>query len=50
MFYTVFELHRIGHISATRCPIEMRFGCSILYGQVVNNEKSRTSKMALNFK
>ena len=40
MFYTVFELHRIGYISATRCPIEMGFGCSI-YGQVVYNEKSK---------
>ena len=41
MFYIVFELQRIVHISATRCPIEMEFKskCSILNIQVINIEK-----------
>ena len=25
MFYIIFSLHRIGHISATMCSIEMGF-------------------------
>ena len=43
MFYIVFELHRIIHISATRCPIEMGFGskCCIFNGQVIYIEKSK---------
>ena len=43
MFYIVFELHRIIHISATRCLIEMGFGskCSIFNGQVIDDEKSK---------
>ena len=38
-----FELQRIVHISATRCPIEMGFGlkCRILNGQVIYIEKSK---------
>ena len=41
MFYIVFECHRIVHISATSCPIEMAFRskCSILNGQVIYIEK-----------
>ena len=41
MFYVVFELHRVAHISATRCPIEMGFEsiCIILNGQVMDIEK-----------
>ena len=36
-----FELHRIVHISATTCPIEMGFGpkCSIFNEQVIYIEK-----------
>ena len=43
MFYTVFELQIIVHISATRCPTEMGFGskCSILNGQVIYIKKSK---------
>ena len=41
MFYIVFELHRIVHISTTRCPIEMGFGwkCGILIELVIYIEK-----------
>ena len=43
LFYTVFELHRIVHISVTRCLIEMGFEskCSILNGRMIDNEKSK---------
>ena len=38
-----FEIHRIVHISTTRCPIEMAFGskCGILNEQVIHIEKSK---------
>ena len=38
MFYILFDLHRIVHISAARCPMEMRFGskCSILNEKVID--------------
>ena len=38
-----FELQRIVHISATRCPTEMGFGsqCRILNGQVIYVQKSK---------
>ena len=38
-----FELQRIIHISATRCPIEMGFGskCRILNGKVIYVKKSK---------
>ena len=41
LFHIVFEFHRIVHISATGCPIEMGFGskCSISNGQVIYTEK-----------
>ena len=43
MFYIIFELHRIIHISATRCLIEIGFGskCSIFNEQVIDNDKSK---------
>ena len=43
MYYIVFAPQRIGHISATKYPIEMQFGsnCSILNGQVTYIEKSK---------
>ena len=43
MFYIVFELRRIVHISATRCPIQIRFEskCGILNKQVIYIEKSK---------
>ena len=43
MFYIVFELQRIVHISTTRCPFEMGFGskCSILNEQVIYTENSK---------
>ena len=43
MFYIVWELQKIVHISATRCAIEMGFGskCSNLNGQVVYLKKSK---------
>ena len=41
--FTLFWTSKNVHISATRCPIEMRFGstCSILNGQVIYIEKSQ---------
>ena len=38
MFYIVFDLQRIVHISAARCPVEMGFGskCSILNEKVID--------------
>ena len=43
MFYIVFELQRIVHISATRYLIGMGFGskCSILNRKVIYIEKSK---------
>ena len=43
MFYIVFELHAIIHISATKCPIDTGFGskCSIFNGQVIDSEISK---------
>ena len=43
MFYIVWELQTIVHISATRCPIEMGFEskCSILNEQVVYVKNSK---------
>ena len=45
MFYVVYELQRIVHISTIRCPIEMGFEskCSILNGQMIHAEKSKLS-------
>ena len=41
--FTLFLIHRIGHISAARCLIEIGFGskCSIFIGQVIYTEKSK---------
>ena len=43
MFYIVFEVQKIVHISTARCLIEMGFKskCSILHGQVIYIEKSK---------
>ena len=40
LFYIVFELHKIVHISTTRCAIEMEFGskCGILNGLIEMND------------
>ena len=47
MFYIVFEVHRIGHISATKCQIQIktRFGSkfSFVNGQVVYIEKPKVN-------
>ena len=42
MYYIVFNLQIIDHISSTRCPIEMGFGskCNILNGLMIYIEKS----------
>ena len=43
IYYIVFAPQRIGHISATKCPIKMQFElkCSILNGQGTYVEKSK---------
>ena len=51
MFYIVFELQRILHISATRCPVNMGLGskCSMLNDQVIDIgiSKIKTANMWL---
>ena len=45
MYHTVFERQRIGHVSATKCPIEMQFGSnwSILNAQVIYIKKQKVN-------